>query len=231
VNITKDNPAWDGWPVYSPDGKYIAYRKQLIPGYESDKFNIALYNRQTRESNILTDNFDNWADDFKWNEDSKSIYFIGEVTGNQPVFSLDIHTKAIKAISGDKAIFSFDTDRKGYMYYTANSVGKPSEMYRMKLADKKVTPLTSFNQDLENTVDIRPADTMWVAGAGLSQSTWLHRVRSGLYAGDFGRLGWQTLRGFDESNRCPIETFLRRFNTNGCHGLVVRRIHDELVSG
>ena len=165
VDITKNNPAWDGWPVYSPDGKYIAYRKQLIPGYESDKFNIALYTRQTGESTMLTEKFDNWVDDYKWNADSKSIYFVGEVMGNQPVYNIDITTKAIKPVSGEKAIFGFDTDNKGYIYYTANTVGKPSEMYRMKLGDKKITQLTSFNQEVENTVDIRPADTMWVAGA------------------------------------------------------------------
>ena len=165
VNITKNNPAWDGWPVYSPDGKYIAYRKQLIPGYESDKFNIALYTRKTGEATLLTEKFDNWVDEFKWNADSKSIYFVGEVMGNQPVFNIDITTKTIKPVSGDKAIFGFDTDNKGYIYYTANTVGKPSEMYRMKVGDKKITQLTTFNQEVENTVDIRPADTMWVAGA------------------------------------------------------------------
>lgn len=164
-NITGNNPAWDGSPIYSPDGKYIAYRKQLIPGYESDKFNIALYNRQTGESIILTDNFDNWINDFNWNADSKSIYFTGEVTGNQPVFNIDITTKAIKPVSGEKSIFSFDMDKKGFLYYTASSVGKPTELYRLKLSDKKIAQLTSFNQELENTVDIRPADTLWVAGA------------------------------------------------------------------
>ena len=165
VNITKNNPAWDGWPVYSPDGNYIAYRKQLIPGYEADKFNIALYTRKTGESTILTEKFDNWANDYKWNADSKSIYFVGEVMGNQPVYTVDIATKTIKPVSGEKAIFGFDTDNKGYLYYTANTVGKPSEMYRLKLSDKKLTQLTTFNQEVMNTVDIRPADTMWVAGA------------------------------------------------------------------
>jgi dipeptidyl aminopeptidase/acylaminoacyl peptidase len=165
VNITKDNLAWDGSPVYSPDGKYIAYRKQLIPGYESDKFNIALYNRQNHESTILTEKFDNWIDDIKWNADSRSIYFTGEVTGNQPVYIIDITTKAIKPVIGEKAVFSFDTDKKEYLYFTSNSVGKPTEMYRLKLSDKKITQLTSLNLELENAVDIRPADTMWVAGA------------------------------------------------------------------
>ncbi|PYX56895.1 MAG: hypothetical protein DMG73_14315 [Acidobacteria bacterium] len=35
-NITAGNPASDSNPLYSPDGKYIAYRAQARPGYESD---------------------------------------------------------------------------------------------------------------------------------------------------------------------------------------------------
>src|SRR5208283_5970859 len=39
-NITADNPASDSTPLYSPDGKYIAYRAQQRPGYESDRFRL-----------------------------------------------------------------------------------------------------------------------------------------------------------------------------------------------
>lgn len=165
-NITAENQAWDGWPVYSPDGKYIAYRKQLIPGYESDLFRIALYDRQTGNSKIITAGFDNWADDFKWNADSKSIYFIGEVKGNQPVYQVNIDSNVITPVSGEKSIFGFDLDHKGYLYYIASSVDKPSALYRINLSTPKMpTQLTHFNHELEMTVDIRPADTLWVAGA------------------------------------------------------------------
>jgi len=33
-------------PAYSPDGKYLAWRSQARAGYESDKFRLALYDRQ-----------------------------------------------------------------------------------------------------------------------------------------------------------------------------------------
>ena len=39
-NITSDNPASDSSPLYSPDGRYIAYRAQQRPGYESDRFRL-----------------------------------------------------------------------------------------------------------------------------------------------------------------------------------------------
>src|SRR3989475_6363474 len=36
---------FDGNPVYSPDGKFIAYHPQLTPGYEADRLGVVLYHR------------------------------------------------------------------------------------------------------------------------------------------------------------------------------------------
>ena len=165
INITRDNTAWDGWPAYSPDGKYIAYRKQIVPGYESDLFHLALYDRNTGKSQTVTEDSDNWIDDFRWTRDSKSIFFLTGEEGHQPVYRIDIKTENITPVTGSKSVFGFDLDPDGYLYYLANSTGKPSELYRMKLKDNKTIQLTNLNREVTNTVDIRPADTMWVAGA------------------------------------------------------------------
>src|SRR5215813_5892289 len=62
-NITASNPAYDGSPKYSPDGRYIAYRMQKRPGYESDLFRLAVYERSTGTSTVLTESkFNNWID-------------------------------------------------------------------------------------------------------------------------------------------------------------------------
>lgn len=83
----------DGTPAYSPDGKYIAYRLQQVPGYESDRFRLAIYDRAAKKSTVLTEKFDNWVDDYKWAPDSKSIFFLGQVQGAEPLYKLDIARK------------------------------------------------------------------------------------------------------------------------------------------
>src|SRR5205807_2517801 len=66
-NITADNPASDSSPLYSPDGRYIAYRAQQRPGYESDRFRLMLYDRNTGKKRVLTpDWFDRWVGSFTW---------------------------------------------------------------------------------------------------------------------------------------------------------------------
>ena len=81
-NITADNPASDSTPLYSPDGRYIAYRAQQRPGYESDRFRLMLYDRKTGEKKNLTENFDHWVGTIAWTPDSKTIYFSAEHEGH-----------------------------------------------------------------------------------------------------------------------------------------------------
>ena len=79
-NITADNPASDSTPLYSPDGKYIAYRAQQRPGYESDRFGLMLYDRKTGVKKNLTENLQlTWVGTFAWSPESKRIYFVHEI--------------------------------------------------------------------------------------------------------------------------------------------------------
>jgi dipeptidyl aminopeptidase/acylaminoacyl peptidase len=167
VNITAENKAWDGSPIYSPDGKYIAYRTQKIPGYESDRFRIALYDRAAKETKIITESFDNWIDDFLWNSDSKSIYFTGDVEGYSPIYKIDINSDSITAVSGPKSVLGFDISPNGkFIFYTASRIDKPREIYLLNLTNDLSMPLTEFNKKFLEEVDVRPAEKLWIKGAG-----------------------------------------------------------------
>lgn len=168
-NITAANPAYDGSPKYSPDGRYIAYRMQKLPGYESDLFRIALYERATGKSTVLTESFRNWVDDYQWARDSKSIFFTGPVEGQNPIYRLDIDTKAITQRLADKTIDAFEfAPGEHRVIYIRRSVGEPNEIYSAELdaaQDSRPAKISSFNEALMNEVDVRPAETMWVTGA------------------------------------------------------------------
>ncbi|HZC22595.1 MAG TPA: S9 family peptidase, partial [Candidatus Binatia bacterium] len=89
-NITADNPASDTSPLYSPDGRYIAYRAQQRPGYESDRFRLMLYDRKTGEKRNLTENFNRWVGTMVWAVDSRSLLFISEDHGYASMFQVDV---------------------------------------------------------------------------------------------------------------------------------------------
>jgi dipeptidyl aminopeptidase/acylaminoacyl peptidase len=172
-NITVSNPAYDGSPKYSPDGKFIGYRIQTLPGYESDLFRIALYERSAGTSTVLTESFKNWVEDFKWSPDSRSIFFTGPVEGQNPIFRLELESKSITPLLADKTIdeFEFTVDARR-MIYARRSTDEPAEIFSIEISDGKAsTPrrLTNVNATVASEVDIRPAETMWVDGAGASK--------------------------------------------------------------
>jgi dipeptidyl aminopeptidase/acylaminoacyl peptidase len=105
-NITADNPASDSTPLYSPDGRYIAYRAQQRPGYESDRFRLMLYDRKAGEKKNLTENFDHWIGDFAWSPHSSSIFFAAENAGQSWIYQRMLDGTNWKRTSG----YHKDTD-------------------------------------------------------------------------------------------------------------------------
>lgn len=165
-NITASNPAFDGSPKYSPDGKYIAYRTRKIAGYESDLFRVAVYDRATGQSRSLTDQHNDWVDDFDWSQDSKSIYFTGPYQGVNPIWRVDVASGKLADVYRDKTINAFRVARDGKsILYIGASSEHPAEIYRADLNGSPRKALTHLTDDFVREVDVRPAESFWVEGA------------------------------------------------------------------
>ncbi len=162
-NITSDNPAYDGNPLYSPNGRYIAYRTQEKPGYESDLFKLAIYDRQTKQRTVLTDGFHNWISDFQWAPDSKSIYFTAPYHGHYPIYNVDLKSKKIKKLIDGVYTRGFEVSPNGKMlYFASTAVDQPTEIFSAKSNGKNQQQLTMMNKNLMMSVDFRPVESGWV---------------------------------------------------------------------
>jgi dipeptidyl aminopeptidase/acylaminoacyl peptidase len=147
-NITADNPASDTSPLYSPDGRYIAYRAQQRPGYESDRFRLMLYERKTGQKIDLTDGFDHWVGTFVWTPDSKTIAFSAEHEGHSLVYALDTANAKnsrrafVGGFNDDLAV----TSNGKTLLFTRMSIRAPIEIYASDLAGAGC-PATTGNVD------------------------------------------------------------------------------------
>src|SRR6202790_3422597 len=138
-NITADNPASDSTPLYSPDGKYIAYRAQQRPGYESDRFRLMLYERRTGEKTDLTEGFDRWAGTFTWAPDSRTIYFSADHKGHSLIYTVDIRptigsSKGRPAFSKRVLVAGYNDDLAvtpdgKTLVFSRMSIAAPNEIY------------------------------------------------------------------------------------------------------
>src|SRR5204862_7248031 len=68
------SPGSDSTPLYSPDGKYIAWRSQARGGFEADKWRLFVHDRQSGTIQDLTEKLDRSVGSFTW-LDSNSILF------------------------------------------------------------------------------------------------------------------------------------------------------------
>ncbi len=174
-NLTAKNKGWDGAPLYSPDGKSIAFISQATPAYESDLKRLALVDRKSGAVTCLTDakSFDNWIDDFRWAPDSQSLVFQAQLHGRNPLFRIAAKGGAPveQLVHGFIAGWELGADGQSAIY-GHRAIGEPSEICSAHFAPAEgardaglhKTRLTQFNAALEGEVDFRPAEEYWFEG-------------------------------------------------------------------
>jgi dipeptidyl aminopeptidase/acylaminoacyl peptidase len=181
-------------PRYSPDGKYIAWRSQARAGYESDKFRLILYERVSKSASQqvsgprdLLPNFDNWVDEFAWGRKSKDIYVVSGITGEAPVFQVDLKGSMFSwgLISHNLGSFSdlhpIPSGSNGELLATRMTVDSPGEVVRfvdqlmsssyrpkgnepggfVNFDEVNTVPVTHLNDTLLSQLDLPKMESFW----------------------------------------------------------------------
>src|SRR5205823_696307 len=133
--LTAMNRGADQSPQYSPDGRYIAYRSQTTPGYESDRWRLMLYDRQTNQTRELSDKFDQWVESFTFAPDGQHIYFAAGERGRQPVYVVPTAGgQSARLLTGFNDDVQFARDGKTIIFSRSSAI-RPTEIFRATLAD------------------------------------------------------------------------------------------------
>ncbi|TAJ16639.1 MAG: S9 family peptidase [Planctomycetota bacterium] len=168
-NLTAENKGFDGAPLYSPDGRWIAFIRQQTPGYESELRQLCVLDRKSGAVRELTSRagFDDWVNDMRWSASSNALYFSAEYRGRTPVFRAEIAGGAPKNVLEHAFLNGWEPlpDDSG-IAYSSRAIASPPELYRRDFAKPAPQQLTRFNQTLVDAVDIRPAEELWIRGEG-----------------------------------------------------------------
>ena len=164
------NPAADAFPRYSPDGKWIAWRAQSRPGFESDRWQLMLYDRANGKTRRLTPDFDSWVEAFTWAPDSRTIYFEAEEKAVKPLWSVtiagnDVRKVVDKADNGETAV----SPDGSTLVFTRQTMSRPAEIYGANPGGGGLRPITRANDALFAGISMAEPEPVSYAEAGGAQ--------------------------------------------------------------
>ncbi len=144
--LTEENEAWDTNPVFSPDGKTLAYLAMQRPGYESDRFRIILRDWASGQERVLTENWDRSPNTIVWSQDNKRLFTTAANLGQVSLFSIAVANGEVKTLikegsvrspglTGDRIIFGMDHLRS------------PVELYQAKTDGNDMRQITQINAE------------------------------------------------------------------------------------
>ncbi|MBV9267514.1 MAG: S9 family peptidase [Acidobacteriaceae bacterium] len=158
------NPGADEGPLYSPDGRYLAYRTQVRAGYESDQWRLAVLDLTSGKMNTITDSLDRWVESYTWSPDGKRIFFTIDDHGTNPLLMMPAEGGPIRTIAQGPTSISnvqFVPDGKT-MIYADQSGSHPVELYRAMSTDHQGVALTHLNDNVLNTFQLTSLETVSV---------------------------------------------------------------------
>ena len=132
--LTEANEAWDTQPVFSPDGKTLAYLAMKRPGFEADRFRIVLRDWPEGGTRVLTEDWDRSAGGVLVSGDGDTIYTTAADLGQVSLFSISVasgeaarivgegHVRS-PALAGDRIVFGRDDLRSPVDFYSVNRDG------------------------------------------------------------------------------------------------------------
>jgi len=156
----------DTSPRYSPDGRWIAWRSQSTPGYESELWELWIYDRATGATHHLAPAFDNWIDTIAWSPDSKSIYITAPEKTKEAIYEVTIADGAPHLLWNDAsadAVTIRKSDRT--LFFDRSSLSRPTDIYALARGASAASQITHDNDALMSTIVEGGTQDLWYTGA------------------------------------------------------------------
>ena len=221
VNLSEGMMGYDQNPVFSNNGKMIAWESMERDGYEADKLRLMVHNFESGKTEYYTPDFDQNVGGLKFSNDDKWIYFISDYHAVDNIYKINIDDKAIKQLTdGVHDYTSVDFAADGKLIGQKMSMSHPNEIWVIDEATKEQKKISTCNDDLMAKIKWGKVEERWLkATDGKDLHTWV------IYPPDFDSTKkYPTLlycEGGPQSTVSQFWSYRWNFQIMAAHGYIV----------
>ncbi len=162
-NITEGMPGYDKHPIFSPDGKSLAFESMKRAGYESDRNRLMIYNFSTKKIKELTTNLDQPASKTIWNSKGDGLYFLApDGKGTNQIYSITLvgTYRILTSGQSDNGLRGLDANNK-LLLYSSENFNYPPELFIYSQSTKKSKQISFFNDEAMKKFDDSKIEAKW----------------------------------------------------------------------
>jgi len=174
TNITEGMMGYDVAPVFSPDGKYVAWESMERDGYESDKNRLYIMEIATGDKTYATKDFDQNVGSLTWTPDSKSIYFTSDVQGTFQIYQYTLKGNKIEQITNGLHDYNSVALAGNMLIGSKQTMALPTELFEVNPKNGNEKQLTFTNKELLDKLTMGVTEGRWMkTHDGEDMLTWI----------------------------------------------------------
>jgi len=205
TNITEDNSAADDLPMFSPDGRSLAFSRQHIAGFYADQVKLMIRELSSGKNRMVHADWDRSAAGLVWAPDSKGLYGAIDDEGTRRVYYLPLNGDAPAAITDTTDYGQLSIADSGTLIAQNQSAVYPAQVVQIETERGSARRLDTFNDDILDKVSIGTYESVTYTGAdGDPIQMWVHYPP-----------------GFDPDKKYPLFLLIH----GGPHGAVTDNFH------
>ena len=162
-NLTAGNPAGDGSPLYSPDGRYLSFVQQRIKGFYADKGRLMLQARGDGKTRELFADWDRSAGGLVWARDSRRLFGAIDDAGTVRVYELPLDG-APRKVTAAASFTALAVSDSGALVGLRERFVEPPTLVRIDPKNGAATKLSTINDALLAATDFGTYESVTYKG-------------------------------------------------------------------
>jgi dipeptidyl aminopeptidase/acylaminoacyl peptidase len=187
-NISDANASNDGSPLFSPDGKRLAFNRQMIKGFYGDKNRLFIHEIASGRQQEYYADWDRSLDGFVWLPDGSGFYAAIDDAATQRIYHFDLKSKTPRAITANTDFGSLSLSKNGVLVAANQSFMHPARLVIVNPRNGQTRRIENINDDVYADVELGTYESVTYKGAnGKDIQMWVHYPP-----------------GFDKSKKYPL---------------------------